>query len=61
MSKQYSIFLEKAAEALDIPPSKYKQAVARYEAVGAWLESGVSMANNFDPLLANKIDPPIFV
>jgi len=40
MSKQYSIFLEKAAEALDIPPSKYKQAVARYEAVGAWLESG---------------------
>lgn len=40
MSDQYSIFLEKAAEELDISPSKYKQAVSRYQAVGAWLEGG---------------------
>lgn len=28
------------AEALDIPPSKYQQAVQRYRSVGEWLESG---------------------
>lgn len=28
------------AEGLDIPPSKYKQAVERYTAVGNWLEAG---------------------
>lgn len=40
MNQQYNIFLEKVAEALDISPSKYKQAVSRYEAVGTWLENG---------------------
>lgn len=40
MNNQYSVFLEKAAEELDISPSKYKQAVSRYQAVGAWLEGG---------------------
>jgi hypothetical protein len=28
------------AESLDIPPSKYRQAVERYETVGRWLEDG---------------------
>ena len=37
---RYSTFLEKVAEDLDIPPSKYQDAVNRYEAVGCWLEDG---------------------
>jgi Adenylyl/Guanylyl and SMODS C-terminal sensor domain len=32
--------LRHIAEELDIPPSKYKQAVERYTAVGSWLEDG---------------------
>ncbi|MDM4018167.1 nucleotidyltransferase [Roseiconus lacunae] len=32
--------LEHTAEELDIPPSKYKEAVDRYTAVGRWLEAG---------------------
>ena len=35
---KYSKFLEKVAEEIDIPPSKYQDAVDRYEAVGCWLE-----------------------
>ena len=37
---KYSKFLEKVAEEIDIPPSKYQDAVDRYEAVGCWLEEG---------------------
>ncbi len=36
----YNCFLERIAEDLDIPPSKYQQAVDRYESVGHWLEDG---------------------
>jgi hypothetical protein len=32
--------LRHMAESLDIPPSKHKQAVDRYQAVGKWLEEG---------------------
>ena len=38
--ERYSTFVEKVAEELDIPPSKYQDAVNRYEAVGRWLEDG---------------------
>ena len=38
---EYSGFLNKLAEDIDIPPSKYKDAVDRYEAVGEWLEGGI--------------------
>ena len=37
---RYSRFLEKVAEAIDIPPSKYQDAVDRYQAVGKYLEGG---------------------
>lgn len=37
---QYSRFLEKVAEEIDIPPSKYQDAVDRYQSVGRWLENG---------------------
>ena len=32
--------LQDIAEELDIPPSKYQQAVERYTSVGKWLEGG---------------------
>lgn len=37
---KYSRFLEKVAEDIDISPSKYQDAVDRYETVGRWLEDG---------------------
>ncbi len=37
---QYSRFLGKVAEEIDIPPSKYRDAVDRYQSVGRWLENG---------------------
>ena len=37
---QYSRFLDKVAENIDIPPGKYQDAVNRYQAVGRWLEDG---------------------
>ena len=36
----YSEFLNRIAQDIDIPPSKYQQAVERYESVGKWLEQG---------------------
>ena len=38
--EQYSQFLDKVAENIDIPPNKYRDAVNRYEAVGRWVEDG---------------------
>ena len=37
---RYRRFLELVASEIDIPPSKYRDAVARYLAVGHWLENG---------------------
>ncbi len=37
---EYTKFLNQYAEELDIPPSKYQEAVKRYEAVGNWLCNG---------------------
>lgn len=36
----YSRFLEAIAADIDIPPSKYQDAVDRYKSVGRWLEDG---------------------
>lgn len=38
--KRFNKILRDLADSLDIPPSKYKQALERYEAVGRWLEGG---------------------
>ena len=38
--EKYSQFLDKVAENIDIHPSKYEDAVNRYQAVGRWLEDG---------------------
>ena len=37
---QFEEILVGIAEALDIPPSKYKQAVDRYKSIGSWIEDG---------------------
>ncbi len=37
---KYSKFLEQVANEIDIPPSKYQDAVDSYQAVGRWLEAG---------------------
>lgn len=37
---QFEKILIGIAEALDIPPSKYKQAVERYKSIGSWIEDG---------------------
>ena len=37
---KYPEFLERVASEIDIPPSKYRDAVDHYEAVGSWLEDG---------------------
>jgi hypothetical protein len=44
-----SDFLSCLAEELDIPPSKYKQAVERYEAVGNWLDREGSALKAYRP------------
>ncbi len=38
--EKYSRFLERVAEEIDIPPSKYQDAVDRYQSIGRWLEEG---------------------
>ena len=38
--KKYSKFLEQVASEIDISPSKYRDAVNRYQAVGRWLDYG---------------------
>lgn len=43
-TKKLATFLEGIASDLDIPPSKFQQAVSRYEAVGNWLQAGEEIA-----------------
>lgn len=38
--KKYTKFLEQVASEIDISPSKYQDAVNRYQAVGRWLDDG---------------------
>ena len=39
--KKYTTFLERVANEIDISPSKYQDAVNRYQAVGRWLDAGM--------------------
>lgn len=39
-TSNYSRFLERVSEKIDIPPGKYQDAVDRYKAVGCWLDEG---------------------
>ena len=46
---KYSRFLENVADAIDIAPSKYQDAVDRYKSVGHWLEGGEYPGSLDDP------------
>lgn len=47
----YSRFLEKVAEDIDIQPSKYQDAVNRYQSVGQWLEGGEFLGAEDVPMI----------
>jgi len=49
--QQFSLILTKVAELLDITDSEYKEAVARYEAVGKWLDADDSQLHIHKPTL----------
>lgn len=44
--------LEAAAQSLDIPPGKYKEAVERYTAVGGWLDAPGTMLKPHAPAMS---------
>lgn len=48
---QYNSFLENLSDGLDIPPSKYQQAVERYDAVGRYLEGGQYGGSDYLPYI----------
>ena len=48
---RYNQFLENLSDKLDIPPSKYQQAVDRYQAVGNWLNDGDYEGSNDFPAI----------
>ena len=44
--------LNDVAKSLDVPPSKYEEATARYKAVGDWLGADDSPLAVYDPVIA---------
>ena len=48
-SQTFSPLLETIAEALDIPPSYYEQAVEHYKSIGNWLERDKSIVSSYSP------------
>lgn len=52
--KQLNDLFRSMAEALDIPPAKYRQAVNRYETVGQWLEDGEYDGSSDKPKIATQ-------
>jgi hypothetical protein len=49
--EQFSNILAHIADSLDIPESKYKGAVSRYEAIGKWLDSNDSKLHIHKPTI----------
>lgn len=49
--QQFSRILVSLAEQLDIPDSKYEEAVSRYEAVGKWLDANDSKLHIYKPTI----------
>ena len=49
--KQFSQILENIGASLDIPESKYEQAVARYRSVGNWLDANDSTLHIHKPVI----------
>lgn len=49
--QEFSQLLKFIAESLDIPDSKYEEAVAKYEAVGKWLDGKGSTLSVYKPVI----------
>jgi hypothetical protein len=49
LQTEYNYLLEAIAKELDIPPSRYEEAVKRYNAVGKWLADGDAVSNDGEP------------
>ena len=52
--EQYARVLEKIAEEIDIPPSKYRDAVNRFQSVGRWLEAGAYQEAVGEPIIYSQ-------
>ena len=51
-AKTHDDVLEEIADAIDIPPSQYEEAVSRYETLGNWLDRDQSTIAQYDPEIA---------
>jgi len=49
--RQFSQILGNIAESLDIPESKYEEAVSRYETIGKWLDANDSKLHVYKPTI----------
>lgn len=64
---QFRQFIEEILEEIDVPESRYEQAVDRYHSVGDWLQRHGSAVGRFSPELYSQgsfrlgtvIKPPI--
>jgi hypothetical protein len=52
LAKSHDDILERMAEALDIPPSKFEEASNRYHAIGNWLDRPESEIAQFKPAIS---------
>ena len=52
LATSHDDILEKIAEALDIPPSKFEEARNRYHAIGNWLDRPESEIAQFNPAIS---------
>jgi hypothetical protein len=49
--QQFSKILANIADSLDIPESRYKEAVSRYESIGKWLDANDSKLHIYKPTI----------
>ena len=54
-NEQFSVLLQNIADSLDIPESRYEEAVSRYEAVGKWLDAVDSQLHVYRPTVTHKV------
>lgn len=52
VAKSHDDVLEEIADALDIPPTRFEQAVSRYESLGTWLDRPESSLAKYDPAIS---------
>jgi hypothetical protein len=52
--QQFSKILANIADSLDIPESRYKEAVSRYETIGKWLDANDSKLHIYKPTIYSQ-------